>query len=88
MRSRGLVVNHWLDQRQRSIVAVILPWTLGGWVPPAAAFIPSLLILLASGFASTAALVMAEWDATMGMSHERSGADSTDESAGWTGRER
>ena len=44
--------------------------------------IPSLLMLLASGFASTAALVMAEWDATMRMSHEQSGRDPTNESAG------
>ena len=79
--SRGLVVNHWLTSAA-VIVAVILPWTLGGWVPSAAAFIPSLLILLASGFASTAALVMAEWDATMGMSHELSAGGPTNKSAG------
>ena len=32
--SRGLVVNYWLTSAA-VIVAVILPWTLGGWVPSA-----------------------------------------------------
>jgi hypothetical protein len=48
-------------------VAVVLPWVIGGWVPPPSAFIPSLLLVLAAGFASTVALVMAEFDATMGI---------------------
>lgn len=46
------------------VVAVVLPWVIGGWVPAPSAFIPSLLIVLAAGFASTVALVMAEFDAT------------------------
>lgn len=36
-------------------------------MPPPSAFIPSLLLVLAAGFASTVALVMAEFDATMSM---------------------
>jgi hypothetical protein len=44
-----------------------LPWVIGGWVPPPSAFIPSLLLVLAAGFASTVALVMAEFDATIRM---------------------
>lgn len=64
--SRALVVNQWLTS-VALVVALILPWALGGLVPPLDAFVPSLLLLLASGFASTAALVMAQFDATMGM---------------------
>ena len=48
------------------LVAVMLPWVVGGWVPPPSAFIPWLLFVLAAGFASTVALVIAEFDATMG----------------------
>ena len=36
-----------------------LPWVIGGWVPSPGAFVPSLLLLLATGFSSTAALIMA-----------------------------
>ena len=39
----------------------------GGWETAPDDFVPSLLILLACGFASTAALVMTQFDATMGM---------------------
>lgn len=63
--SRALVANEWLTNTA-VVVAAVLPWLLGGWTPPPAAYIPSLLLLLASGFASTAALAMAQFDATMG----------------------
>ena len=64
--SRSLVVNEWASSFG-IVIAMVLPWTLGGWVPAPDDFVPSLLILLACGFASTAALVMTQFDATMGM---------------------
>ena len=64
--SRSLVVNEWASSLG-IVIAMVLPWTLGGWVPAPDDFVPSLLILLACGFASTAALVMTQLDATMGM---------------------
>lgn len=64
--SRALFVNEWLSSAG-IVIAMVLPWTLGGWVPDPTEFVPSLLILLACGFASTAALVMTQFDATMGM---------------------
>ncbi|MER7975368.1 hypothetical protein ACWEOH_08410 [Agromyces sp. NPDC004153] len=70
--SKAPLVNEWLTNAA-VLVAVVVPWILGGWVPPASAFIPSLLLILAAGFASTVALVMAEFDATMGVteSHDQ-----------------
>lgn len=64
--SRALVVNEWLTSAA-VLAAIILPWALGGWIPEAAAFVPSLLLILASGFVSTAALVMTLFDATKGL---------------------
>jgi hypothetical protein len=64
--ARALVVNEWLTSAA-VLAAIILPWALGGWIPEAAAFVPSLLLLLACGFVSTAALVMAQFDATKGL---------------------
>ena len=64
--SRALVVNQWTSTAG-VIVLVALPWVIGGWVPPATAFIPSILIALAVGFASTAALIMTVFDATAAM---------------------
>lgn len=64
--SKAPLINEWLTNAA-VLVAVVLPWVVGGWVPPPSAFIPSLLLVLAAGFASTVALVMAEFDATMGM---------------------
>ncbi len=64
--SRSLVVNEWASSLG-IVIAMVLPSTLGGWVPAPDDFVPSLLILLACGFASTAALVMTQFDATMGM---------------------
>ncbi|KAB1650389.1 hypothetical protein [Pseudoclavibacter endophyticus] len=64
--SRALVVNEWLTSAA-VLAAIILPWALGGWIPEAAAFVPSLLLILASGFVSTAALVMTQFDSTKGL---------------------
>jgi len=61
--STALLVNHWASTA--AVVAlIVLPWVLGGWVPPATAFIPSMLIALAAGFASTSALIMSQFDGT------------------------
>ena len=64
--STALVVNQWTSTAA-VVVLVALPWIIGGWVPPASAFVPSILLALAAGFASTAALIMTEFDATAGM---------------------
>lgn len=62
-RSRAFAINE-VTTSAAVLVAVVLPWVLGGWTPQRAEFVPSLLIVLACGFASTAALVMAQFDAT------------------------
>jgi hypothetical protein len=68
------------------IAIVILPWLIGGWLPSPEAYIPSMMLSLITGFTSTVALAMAQFDATMGMS---GGADqSHDESVGGTSRGR
>jgi hypothetical protein len=64
--SKAPVINEWLTDAA-VLVAVVLPWVIGSWVPQPSAFIPSLLLVLAAGFASTISLVMAEFNATMGM---------------------
>ena len=64
--SRGVMVNEWVTSAA-VLIALMLPWILGGWVPEPPAFIPSLILVLGAGFASTAALVMAEFDATLGI---------------------
>ena len=64
--STALLINQWTSTAA-VIVLVALPWIIGGWVPPAPAFIPSILLTLAAGFASTAALIMAQFDATAAM---------------------
>jgi hypothetical protein len=64
--SKAVVVNEWVTSAA-VLTALMLPWVLGGWVPEPSAFIPSLLLVLGAGFASTAALVMAEFDATLGL---------------------
>ena len=64
--SKAVVVNEWVTSAA-VLTALMLPWVLGGWVPEPSAFIPSLLLVLGAGFASTAALVMAEFDATLGI---------------------
>lgn len=73
--SKAIAVNEWLTSAAVA-VALVLPWVLGGLVPPASAFIPSLLLVLASGFASTAALVVAEFDATMVVTHDPGSTES------------
>ena len=65
--SRSLVVNQWFSA-VCVLAIIVMPWILGGWVPAAEAFVPSMMLSLAAGFSSTAALVMAQFDATMGMS--------------------
>lgn len=62
-----VVVNHWASA-VAVVVLVVLPWVIGGWVPPATAYIPSILIALAAGFTSTLGLIMAQFDATAAMS--------------------
>lgn len=64
--SRALVINEWMTSAA-VLAAVILPWALDGWIPRAGEFAPSLILLLASGFESTAALVLAQFDATKGL---------------------
>lgn len=64
--SPSLAVNHWASTAG-VIVLVALPWIIGGWVPPATAFIPSTIIAIAVGFTSTAALIMTQFDATAAM---------------------
>jgi len=64
--SRAIMINEWFTTAA-VLVIVALPWVLGGWVPEPSAFIPSLLLAMAAGFTSTAAVVMALFDATMGM---------------------
>jgi hypothetical protein len=64
--SRALVVNEWMTSAA-VLAAIILPWALGGWIPGTAEVVPSLLLILATGFASTAAVVMAQFDATKGL---------------------
>jgi hypothetical protein len=65
--SWGLGLNH-VFSTAAVIVIVSLPWIIGGWVPAPEAYVPSLLLALAAGFSSTVALVMEQFDATMGMS--------------------
>ncbi|MFB2585836.1 hypothetical protein [Herbiconiux liukaitaii] len=64
--SIGLAVNQWLCTAA-VVVLVALPWVIGGWVPSATAFIPSILLALAAAFASTVALVMRQFDLTAAM---------------------
>lgn len=74
--STAFVIDEWLTSA--AVVAIlVLPRVLGGWTPSSAAFVPSLLLALASGFASTAALVMTDFDSTVGMAPEPAGAADT-----------
>jgi hypothetical protein len=81
--SIGLVVNQWACTAA-VVVLVALPWVIGGWVPPASAFIPSIVLALAAAFASTVALIMKQFDLTAAMAEsgafdERSPTASTSE---------
>ena len=64
--SSALLINQWTSTAA-VIVLIALPWIIGGWVPPTSAFVPSILIALAAGFTSTAALIMSQFDATAAM---------------------
>ncbi|MDN4480260.1 hypothetical protein [Demequina muriae] len=77
--SRDLKVNEWATA-VGVLVSAVLPWALGGWVPSPPFFIPSLLLVLAAGFTSTAALVLAEFDADTG-STEMAASAAHDDSA-------
>ncbi|MGC5617664.1 hypothetical protein [Georgenia sp. Z1491] len=45
------------------VALVVLPWILGGWIPSPSDLVPSLLLALAIGFTSTAAVIMSVVDA-------------------------
>ena len=64
--SIGLVVNQWACTAA-IVVLVVLPWVIGGWVPPATAFIPSIVLALVAAFASTVALIMRQFELTAAM---------------------
>jgi len=64
--SRSLAVNQWVST-VGVLALVVLPWVIGGWLPPASAFVPSTIIAIAIGFTSTAALIMTQFDATAAM---------------------
>ncbi|TFD86993.1 hypothetical protein E3T61_14075 [Cryobacterium lactosi] len=64
--SLALLVNHWFCTAA-VIVIITLPWILGGWAAAPEVYVPSMLLLLITGFSSTAALVMSQFDATIGM---------------------
>lgn len=64
--SRPLLVNEWVTTSAVPVI-VVLPWLLGdSFVPPADAYVASLLLSLLIAFSSTAALVLAEFDSSMG----------------------
>lgn len=74
--STAFVINEWLTSA--AVVAiVVLPWVLDGWTPSSAAFLPSLILALGSGFASTAALVMTNFDSTVGTAPKPAGVADT-----------
>ena len=66
--SRTLTMNEWITTVV-VLVSAVLPWILGGSVLTPKSLVPSLLLLLAAGCASTAALIMAEFDATTGVAN-------------------
>jgi hypothetical protein len=63
--SAALIINEWATTIA-VVVALVLPWVLGGWPPAIGHVAPSLLLILAAGFSSTAALVMAQFDESVG----------------------
>lgn len=77
--SIGLVVNQWACTAAVAVL-VVLPWIIGGWVPPATAFIPSIVLALVAAFASTVALIMKQFDLTAAMA-DSSPADLESDSA-------
>lgn len=60
-RSLPLTVNEVLTSLA-VVAVVVLPWVLGGWVPSARDFVPSLLLALAVGFTSTATVILSIFD--------------------------
>ncbi|WP_166404812.1 hypothetical protein [Labedella endophytica] len=60
-----LIVNEWATTTA-VVASMVLPWLGGGWLPSPEDFTPSLLLLVAAGFSSTAALVMAQFDESIG----------------------
>ncbi|WP_345752514.1 hypothetical protein [Microbacterium rhizophilus] len=64
--STSLVLNEWLTTAAVPVL-IALPWILGREVLPSVEhYVPSLMLSLAIAFSSTAALVMAEFDSSMG----------------------
>ncbi|MFJ4224541.1 hypothetical protein [Microbacterium sp. NPDC089695] len=59
-----LILNEWITTAA-VLIASVLPWLLGGWVPSPSDYIPSLVITIAASFTSTAALIMSEFDSTI-----------------------
>jgi hypothetical protein len=80
-----VVVNQWACTAA-VVVLVALPWVIGGWVPPATAFIPSVLLALAAGFASTVGLIMRQFDATAAMADAATADRSSDGARSLRGR--
>ncbi|MGP6177679.1 hypothetical protein ACTU6U_10300 [Microbacterium sp. A196] len=58
-----LILNEWITTFA-VVLAFALPWLIDGWIPSPPAYIPSLVIMITASFASTAALVMSEFDST------------------------
>lgn len=75
--SPALAVNQW-GSTAAVVVLVALPWIIGGWVPPATAFIPSIILAIAVGFTSTAALIMTQFDSTAAMADSSSAGPESD----------
>jgi hypothetical protein len=67
--SMGVLINNWFSAA--AVVAIVaLPWIIGGWLPSAEAYMPSIILALLAGFSSIAILVIMQFDATMGMSQD------------------
>jgi hypothetical protein len=64
-QSVALMVNQIVSTIAVALL-ISLPWLLDGWSPQRSAFVPSLLLALAVGFSSTAALVMSIFDLSRG----------------------
>ncbi|MGJ9371730.1 hypothetical protein [Nesterenkonia sp. CF4.4] len=64
--SMPLILNEWITT-VAVLIAFVLPWLIGGWTPAPSEYIPSLVITIAAGFASTAALVISEFDSTIAL---------------------
>ena len=58
-----LILNEWITT-VAVLLALVLPWLIAGWIPSPSAYIPSLVIMITASFASTAALVLSEFDST------------------------